>query len=68
MTLSLQAARNIKVKAVNQYGLMLKQIKKVRRDLPEPKQLSLFETPILTSCTWKSECQNHNYVQGELGV
>jgi hypothetical protein len=22
----------------------------------------------LTSCTWKYECQNHNYVQGELGV
>ncbi len=22
----------------------------------------------LTSCTWESECQNHDYVQGELGV
>lgn len=42
---NLQAARNIKVKAVNQYGLILKQIRKVRQDLSKPKQLSLFETP-----------------------
>jgi putative transposase len=38
-----QAARNIKQKAVLEYGLTL--IKKVRRDSAEPKQLSLFETP-----------------------
>jgi putative transposase len=37
-----QAARNIKHKAVNEYGLKLI---KVRRDSAEPKQLSLFETP-----------------------
>jgi putative transposase len=38
-----QAARNIKQKAVVEYGLTL--IKKVRRDSAEPKQLTLFETP-----------------------
>ncbi|NEO40812.1 MAG: IS200/IS605 family element transposase accessory protein TnpB [Moorea sp. SIOASIH] len=37
-----QAARNIKQKAVVEYGLKLI---KVRRDSAEPKQLSLFETP-----------------------
>jgi putative transposase len=37
-----QAARNIKQKAVLEYGLTLI---KVRRDSAEPKQLSLFETP-----------------------
>lgn len=38
-----QAARNIKQKAVLEYGLTL--IKKVRRDSAEPKQLTLLETP-----------------------
>ncbi len=38
----LQAARNIKRKAVDEYGLKLI---KVRRDSAEPKQLTLFETP-----------------------
>ena len=38
-----QASINIKNKAINQYGLNI--IKKVRRDLPEPKQLTLFEPP-----------------------
>ena len=42
-----QASINIKNKAINQYGLNIvkKSKKKVRRDLPEPKQLSLFQTP-----------------------
>lgn len=26
------------------------------------------DIPILTSCTWKYKCKNHNYVQEELGV
>ncbi len=38
-----QASINIKNKAINQYGLNI--VKKVRRDLPEPKQLTLFQTP-----------------------
>lgn len=38
-----QASINIKNKAINHYGLNI--IKKVRRDLPEPKQLTLFQTP-----------------------
>lgn len=42
---NLQAARNIKVKAVNQHGLLLKQIRKVRGDSAKPKQRQLFETP-----------------------
>ena len=42
-----QASINIKNKAINHYGLnIVKKIKtKVRRDLPEPKQLTLFQTP-----------------------
>ncbi len=42
-----QASINIKNKAINHYGLNVgkKFSKKVRRDLPEPKQLSLFQTP-----------------------
>jgi putative transposase len=47
---NLQAARNIKVRGVEQYGLVLKtrprKVKiKVWQDLPEPKQLCLFEMP-----------------------
>ncbi|MDJ0658251.1 MAG: transposase [Crocosphaera sp.] len=38
-----QASINIKNKAINHYGLNI--VKKVRRDLPKPKQLTLFETP-----------------------
>ncbi len=38
-----QAGINIKNKAINHYVLNI--IQKVRRDLPKPKQLSLFETP-----------------------
>ncbi len=38
-----QAGVNIKKKAINHYGLNI--ITKVRRDLPKPKQLTLFETP-----------------------
>lgn len=41
----LQAARNIKARAVEQLGLVIKKIKKVRVDCPEPRQLILFETP-----------------------
>lgn len=42
-----QAGLNVKNKAINHYGLNIvkKFSKKVRRDLPEPKQLSLFQTP-----------------------
>lgn len=42
---NLQAARTIKFRAIEQNNLVIKVIKKVRRDSPEPKQLSLFETP-----------------------
>ena len=47
LTLIFQASINIKNKAINHYGLNVakKSSKKVRRDLPEPKQLSLFQTP-----------------------
>ncbi|MDJ0582103.1 transposase [Crocosphaera sp.] len=38
-----QASINIKNKAINHYSLNI--VKKVRRDLPEPKQLTLFQTP-----------------------
>ncbi len=38
-----QAGINIRNKAINHYGLNI--IQKVRRDLPEPKQLTLFQTP-----------------------
>ncbi|WP_197036148.1 zinc ribbon domain-containing protein [Fischerella sp. PCC 9605] len=69
---NLQAARNIKLIAVNQYRLTLKQIKKVRRDLPEPKQLLLFETPTTESTVAKRR-QHHAHrskrgVPGNLGV
>lgn len=69
---NLQAARNIKLKAVNEYGLLLKQIKKVRRDLPEPKQLVLFETPTTESTVVKRR-QHHAHkskrgVPGNLGL
>jgi putative transposase len=40
-----QAANNVKTRAVQQNGLTIKKIKKVRRDSAEPKQLALFETP-----------------------
>lgn len=43
----LQAARNIKVRGIEQYGLVIKKLKKVRVDCSEPKQLTLFETPTL---------------------
>ncbi len=39
-----QAGVNIKNKAISFYQLNI--TKKVRRDLPKPKQLSLFQTPI----------------------
>jgi putative transposase len=42
---NLQAARTIKRRAIEQHELVIKVIKKVRRDSPEPKQLTLFETP-----------------------
>ncbi|MEQ9372612.1 MAG: transposase [Coleofasciculus chthonoplastes F3-SA18-01] len=47
-----QAARNIKRKAVTEYGLKLV-TKKVRRDSAEPKQLTLFETPSVELTTSK---------------
>jgi putative transposase len=46
-----QAGINIKNKAINHYDLNI--IKKVRRDLPEPKQLTLFETPTIEITTGK---------------
>ncbi len=46
-----QASINIKNKAINHYGLNI--VKKVRRDLPEPKQLSLFQTPTVELTTGK---------------
>ena len=50
-----QASINIKNKAINHYGLNIvkKFSKKVRRDLPEPKQLSLFQTPTVELTTGK---------------
>ena len=42
---NLQAARTIKRRAIEQHELVIKVIKKVRRDSPEPRQLTLFETP-----------------------
>ena len=42
----LQAAINIKNRAIKQYDLVIKKLfKKVRRDSAEPRQLCLFETP-----------------------
>ena len=44
----LQAAINIKNRAIKQYGLNIEKLfKKVLRDSEEPKQLTLFETPTL---------------------
>ncbi|MFB2923594.1 RNA-guided endonuclease InsQ/TnpB family protein [Aerosakkonema funiforme] len=45
----LQAALNIKNRAIKQYGLIIRKIKKVREDFAEPRQLTLFETPTLES-------------------
>ena len=43
---NLQAALNIKNRAIKQYGLRIEKLfKKVRVDCSEPKQLTLFETP-----------------------
>ncbi|MCU0536331.1 MAG: transposase [Hydrococcus sp. Prado102] len=64
---NLQAARNIKAKAVNQYGLLLKRIKKVRQDLPKPKQLTLFETPI-SELTVSKRRQHRALIRGERDV
>jgi putative transposase len=42
----IQAAINIKNRAIKQYGLVIKKVlKQVRRDSSEPRQLTLFETP-----------------------
>ncbi|MGK7940100.1 MAG: RNA-guided endonuclease InsQ/TnpB family protein, partial [Crocosphaera sp.] len=54
-----QASINIKNKAINYYGLNI--VEKVRRDLPEPKQLTLFQTPI-------SELTENKAIQRVLGV
>ncbi|OCQ91116.1 hypothetical protein BCD67_22100 [Oscillatoriales cyanobacterium USR001] len=46
---NLQAARNVKVKAIETYGLNIARIiksKMVRRDSSEPVQLSLFEVEL----------------------
>lgn len=65
-----QAARNIKQKAVLEYGLSL--IKKVRRDSPKPKQLTLFETPSAESTVPKrrhqSACKGKRSEPGNLEV
>jgi putative transposase len=69
---NLQAARNIKAKAIKNYGLVIKQIRKVRRDSPEPKQLTLFKTP--TSELTETKRRQHRArkskrdVPGNLGV
>lgn len=39
------ASINLKNRAISQFNLKIKQPRKVRQDLSEPKQLSLFETP-----------------------
>lgn len=59
-----QAARNIKQKAVVEYGLTL--INKVRRDSAKPKQLTLFETPS-TELTVSKRRQSPRLQQGERG-
>jgi putative transposase len=48
-----QAAGNIKTRAIQQNGLAIKKLKKVRRDSAEPKQLRLLETPTVESTTVK---------------
>ena len=54
-----QAARNIKQKAIDLLGLKIKTVKKkVRQDLSEPKQLSLFETP-LESTVFSEQKKQH---------
>jgi putative transposase len=63
---NLQEARNIKAKAINQYGLLLKRIKKVRQDLPKPRQLTLFETPTLELIRGKR--RQHRAHKGERDV
>lgn len=64
-----QAARNIKHRAVSEYGLKLI---KVRRDSAEPKQLRLFETPSTESTVPKRRKpgarQSKRRVPGNLGV
>ncbi|MFB2970566.1 RNA-guided endonuclease InsQ/TnpB family protein [Aerosakkonema sp. BLCC-F183] len=64
-----QAARNIKQKAVQEYGLNLI---KVLRDSKEPKQLSLFETPSTESTVPKRRKQtalkSKRSVPGNLAV
>lgn len=64
---NLQAARNIKAKAIDKYGLVLKQIKKVRQDLPKPRQLTLFETP-LSELTGSKRRQHRASIRGERDV
>ena len=59
-----QAGINIKNKAINHYDLNI--IKKVRRDLPEPKQLSLFQTP--TSELTGNKRRKHCAVKGKRDV
>lgn len=63
---NLQAARNVKSKAVNQYGLTLRQIRKVRRDSAEPRQLVLFETPNPESTG--SKRRQHHALKSKRGV
>jgi len=48
-----QASSNIKTRATQQNGLVIKKLKKVRRDSAKPKQLILFETPTVESTTGK---------------
>ncbi|MFQ4161523.1 RNA-guided endonuclease InsQ/TnpB family protein [Scytonema millei] len=60
-----QAAVNIKTRAVQQNGLTIKKLKKVRRDSAEPKQLILFETPNPELTGIK---RRHRASNGERGV
>ena len=61
-----QAASNIKTRAVHQNGLTIKKTKKVRQDLPEPRQLILSETP--TSESTEVKRRQHRAVRSKRGV
>ena len=58
-----QAARNIKARAIDQFGLTIKKIRKVRRDsskpLNEPIQLTLWGTPE-ESCVSEKKRKRHH--------
>ncbi|KAF3885593.1 MULTISPECIES: RNA-guided endonuclease InsQ/TnpB family protein [Nostocales] len=61
-----QAAVNIKNRTIQQNGLNIKKLKKVRRDSAEPKQLKLFETPTVESTMVKRK--QYRASDGKRGV